>query len=69
MVANDTTASTYRYNEQPTYTTSSGAPINNPEGWQRPGTTGPLVSLPRHSKPPGRSIGTNPILSFCKIST
>ncbi|EQL03560.1 catalase [Ophiocordyceps sinensis CO18] len=37
MVANDTPASTFRYNESPVYTTSNGAPINNPEGWQRPG--------------------------------
>lgn len=35
--------STYRYNEKPVYTTSNGAPINNPEGWQRPGPMGPLL--------------------------
>lgn len=43
MTANDTPASTFRYNEKPTYTTSSGAPIDNPSGWQRPGTLGPLL--------------------------
>lgn len=43
MVANETPASTFRYNEKPVYTTSNGAPINNPEGWQRPGTIGPLL--------------------------
>lgn len=43
MVANDTPASTYRYSEKPVYTTSNGAPIENPEGWQRPGSMGPLL--------------------------
>lgn len=43
MGANDTPASTFRYNEKPVYTTSNGAPIDNPEGWQRPGTIGPLL--------------------------
>ena len=43
MVANDASASTFRYNEKPVYTTSNGAPIDNPEGWQRPGTMGPLL--------------------------
>lgn len=43
MVANDTPAAAFRYNEKPTYTTSNGAPINNPEGWQRPGPMGPLL--------------------------
>ncbi|KAH6610306.1 hypothetical protein Trco_000326 [Trichoderma cornu-damae] len=43
MVANDTPASTFRYNEKPVYTTSNGAPVENPEGWQRPGSIGPLL--------------------------
>lgn len=43
MAANDTPASTFRYNEKPVYTTSSGAPIDNPSGWQRPGAIGPLL--------------------------
>ncbi|KAL6868010.1 catalase domain-containing protein [Trichoderma novae-zelandiae] len=43
MVVNDMPASTFRYNEKPVYTTSNGAPIGNPEGWQRPGTIGPLL--------------------------
>ncbi|OAA33093.1 peroxisomal catalase [Moelleriella libera RCEF 2490] len=42
MVANDSHP-TYRYDEKPVYTTSNGAPINNPEGWQRPGPMGPLL--------------------------
>lgn len=42
MGANET-YSTYRYDEKPVYTTSSGAPINDPEGWQRLGSMGPLL--------------------------
>lgn len=34
---------TLRYNEKPVYTTSNGAPIGNPEGWQRTGPLGPLL--------------------------
>ncbi|ROW14449.1 hypothetical protein VPNG_03863 [Cytospora leucostoma] len=42
MVAND--QPTYRYNEQPVYTTSNGYPIKNPSSWQRIGTApGPLL--------------------------
>lgn len=36
-------ADTYRYNEKPVYTTSNGAPINEPQGWQRLGQQGPLL--------------------------
>jgi hypothetical protein len=43
MAANDTPASTFRYNEKPVYTTSNGAPVENPSGWQRTGTIGPLL--------------------------
>ena len=43
MVANDGPASTYRYNEKPTYTTSNGAPIDDPSTWQRVGNQGPLL--------------------------
>ncbi|KAK2058096.1 catalase [Colletotrichum caudatum] len=35
--------STYRYNEKPTYTTSNGAPVENPQAWQRIGPHGPLL--------------------------
>ncbi|KAH8737693.1 catalase [Ilyonectria robusta] len=34
---------TLRYNEKPVYTTSNGAPIGNPQGWQRTGPLGPLL--------------------------
>lgn len=34
---------TLRYNEKPVYTTSNGAPIGNPQGWQRTGPMGPLL--------------------------
>lgn len=43
MASSDAPASTFRYNEKPVYTTSNGAPIENPEGWQRPGPMGPLL--------------------------
>ena len=43
MGANDAPASTYRYDEKPVYTTSNGAPVNNPSGWQRPGPMAPLL--------------------------
>lgn len=43
MSSDNTPASTFRYNEKPVYTTSSGAPIDNPSGWQRAGTLGPLL--------------------------
>ena len=43
MGADHKPASTYRYDEQPVYTTSNGAPVNNPEGWQRTGPMGPLL--------------------------
>jgi catalase len=43
MVIHDTPAFTYRYNEKPIYTTSNGAPVNNPEGWHRTGLMGPLL--------------------------
>ncbi|RFU33938.1 hypothetical protein B7463_g2416, partial [Scytalidium lignicola] len=43
MVADDKPASTFRYNEKPVYTTSSGAPVQNPEAYQRVGTNGPLL--------------------------
>ena len=32
MAINDTPPSAFRYNEKPVYTTSNGAPINNPLG-------------------------------------
>ncbi|KAH6896985.1 peroxisomal catalase [Thelonectria olida] len=35
--------STIRYNEKPVFTTSNGAPIQNPEAYQRVGNTGPLL--------------------------
>lgn len=41
---NEKPASTFKYNEQPTYTTSNGAPVTNPEAYQRAGgAKGPLV--------------------------
>lgn len=40
MVTDDKPA---HYSETPTYTTSNGAPINNPNGWQRQGSMGPLL--------------------------
>lgn len=43
MPPNHVAASTLRYDEKPVYTTSNGAPINNPEGWQRNGSMGPLL--------------------------
>jgi catalase len=43
MGADDKPASTYRYNERPVYTTSNGAPVENPSAWQRIGTNGPLL--------------------------
>ncbi|KAI1102992.1 catalase-domain-containing protein [Jackrogersella minutella] len=43
MVSNDKPASTFRYNEKPTYTTSNGYPIDHPSKWQRVGTHGPLL--------------------------
>lgn len=48
MATNEGPASTFRYNEQPVYTTSNGAPINNPEGWQRTGRIGPLLMQDFH---------------------
>ena len=43
MGAQDPPASTFRYNEKPTYTTSNGAPVANPTAWQRVGNMGPLL--------------------------
>jgi catalase len=44
MVADDkATASTFKYNEKPVYTTSNGAPVDNPAKWQRVGNYGPLL--------------------------
>ncbi|KAK6199855.1 secretory subunit [Pestalotiopsis sp. IQ-011] len=45
MVADDKSASssTYRYDEQPVYTTSNGAPVDHPSKWQRIGPSGPLL--------------------------
>lgn len=43
MGAQDTPASTFRYNEKPTYTTSNGAPVENPSAFQRVGPMGPLL--------------------------
>lgn len=36
-------ASTFRYDDKPVYTTSNGAPIEEPSGWQRTGSIGPLL--------------------------
>jgi len=36
-------AETYKYNEKPTYTTSNGCPVFDPESAQRVGTNGPLL--------------------------
>ena len=43
MVANDQPVGTFRYEEKPTYTTSNGCPINDPESSQRVGQNGPLL--------------------------
>ncbi|KAF4823954.1 Peroxisomal catalase [Colletotrichum tropicale] len=43
MGSDEKPPSTYRYNEKPTYTTSNGAPVQNPQHWQRPGPNGPLL--------------------------
>jgi hypothetical protein len=43
MASNHPANSTFRYREEPIYTTSNGAPVDNPEGWQRIGSVGPLL--------------------------
>ncbi|OLN81570.1 Peroxisomal catalase [Colletotrichum chlorophyti] len=43
MSSDDKPPSTYRYNEKPVYTTSNGAPVENPQAWQRIGPQGPLL--------------------------
>lgn len=43
MVADDKPASTFRYDEQPVYTTSNGCPVMNPEASVRIGEDGPLL--------------------------
>ncbi|GJC86694.1 peroxisomal catalase [Colletotrichum liriopes] len=43
MGSDEKPPSTYRYNEKPTYTTSNGAPVENPQAWQRIGPQGPLL--------------------------
>ncbi|TDZ37126.1 Catalase [Colletotrichum spinosum] len=43
MGSDEKPPSTYRYDETPTYTTSNGAPVANPQHWQRPGPSGPLL--------------------------
>lgn len=43
MVADDKPASTFKYSEKPVYTTSNGAPVQNPEAYQRVGNNGPLL--------------------------
>lgn len=34
---------TYRYGEAPVYTSPNGAPVGDPESWQRIGSLGPLL--------------------------
>lgn len=36
-------SSTFRYDEEPIYTASNGAPVNHPAGWQRIAPMGPLL--------------------------
>ena len=43
MATQEKPASTFRYNEKPTYTTSNGAPVDNPHAFQRVGPMGPLL--------------------------
>jgi catalase len=43
MGAGELPGSTFRYDEQPVYTTSNGAPVSHPSKWQRVGTHGPLL--------------------------
>jgi len=43
MSSDDKPASTYRYDEKPVYTTSSGCPVFDPESSQRVGQNGPLL--------------------------
>lgn len=43
MVSKDAQASTFKYNERPTYTTSNGCPVESPTAWQRVGNIGPLL--------------------------
>ncbi|KAH8821764.1 putative catalase [Xylogone sp. PMI_703] len=43
MGADDKPASTFKYSEKPVYTASNGAPVQNPEAYQRVGTNGPLL--------------------------
>ena len=43
MGHDDTSSASYRYNERPMYTTSSGCPVMNPEASQRVGQNGPLL--------------------------
>lgn len=43
MVVDDKIASTFKYSEKPTYTTSNGCPVESPESYQRIGQTGPLL--------------------------
>lgn len=42
MVANDKPASTFRYNEEPVYTTSNGCPVESQQKYQRI-SNGPLL--------------------------
>jgi catalase len=43
MTADSKPASTFRYNEKPTYTTSNGCPVRHPEEFQRIGQNGPIL--------------------------
>ncbi|OBT54690.1 hypothetical protein VE04_04917 [Pseudogymnoascus sp. 24MN13] len=44
MGADEKTASTFKYDQQPIYTTSNGAPVQHPEAYQRAGgPNGPLL--------------------------
>ncbi|OBT55259.1 catalase [Pseudogymnoascus sp. 24MN13] len=44
MGSDESPASTFKYNQQPTYTTSSGAPVHHAEAYQRAGgPNGPLL--------------------------
>ena len=44
MGSDESPASTFKYNQQPTYTTSTGAPVHHAEAYQRAGgSNGPLL--------------------------
>lgn len=44
MGADEKPASTFKYDQQPIYTTSNGAPVQHPEAYQRAGgPNGPLL--------------------------